>query len=144
MALCAKRPWIYPKFNILKKTAVSPDINELVYLCPNPWYNNSKATLFSGIPFFEFSFSFLFTKNECVLCALCGIVTKIFFLSLKYTLQNYLWNTQVCPKFIEVTTKNNLCHRSGAKSTLCNVAMKGYLLLSLIVMWIFPFCFTVM
>ena len=39
--------------------------------------------------------------------------------------------------------KNNLSHNSGAKSTLCNVAMKGSPLLSHIFIRTWPFCFAV-
>ena len=48
------------------------------------------------------------------------------FLSLKYTVHNPFRNKQVCPKIINVIMENNLLHRSGAKSTLCNVAIKVY------------------
>ena len=39
--------------------------------------------------------------------------------------------------------ENNLLHKSGAKSTLCNVAMKGFPLLSFVFICAWPFCFTV-
>ena len=56
-------------------------------------------------------------------------------------MQNPLWNKQVARKFINITIENNLSHRSGSKITLCNVAMKVYLLLSHIYIWTFPFIF---
>ena len=87
------------------------------------WCNNSKEIFFlDGIS----------PKNACFLCAFCGNVTAFFSFVPKYTVQNPLWNKQVCPKFINVIIENNLLHKSGAKSTLCNLAMKGSLLLSYI------------
>ena len=58
--------------------AVSPAINNLVYPCPNLWCNNSKATLFPGVTFFDLVFYFGFTKKVCFLCSLCGRVTAFF------------------------------------------------------------------
>ena len=73
--------------------------------------------------FFFFDMSLIFPRNACFLCALCGNVTTFFFSAPKYTVQN---QRQVCPSFIIVMIKNNLPHRSGAKITLCNVAMKCF------------------
>ena len=42
--------------------SVSPEISDLVDLCPNLWCNSSKENFFLGIYFFVFDFSFLFTK----------------------------------------------------------------------------------
>ena len=58
---------------------------------------------------------------------------------MKYTVQNPLWNEQECPKFINVIIENNMPHKYGSKSTLCNVAMKGHLLLSHIFISTCPF-----
>ena len=60
-----------------------------------------------------------------------------------YTVQNPFWNQQECPKFINVIIENNPSHKSGAKSTLCNVAMKISLLSSHIFIHTCPFCFAV-
>ena len=57
-------------------------------------------------------------------------------------MQNPLWNKQVCPDFVNVMIRNNLSHKSGAKSTLCNVAMKGSPWLSHIFICTWPFCFS--
>ena len=53
--------------------------------------------------------------------------------------ENPLWNKQVCPKLINVMIENNLSHKSGAKSSLCNVAIKESPLLSHIFICICPF-----
>ena len=37
-----------------------------------------------------------------------------------------LCNKQVCPEFINIKIENNILHRSGAKSTLRNVALKDF------------------
>ena len=65
--------------------AVSPEINDLVDLCPNIWCNNPKAILFLGAILFDVEISFVFTKNECFLCALCGRVTEFFSVSTNYS-----------------------------------------------------------
>ena len=54
-----------------------------------------------------------------------------------------LLNKQVCPEFINLMIENNLLHRSGAKSTLCNVATKGSPSLSHIFIHTCPYCFAV-
>ena len=77
--------------------AVSPAINDLVDLYPNRWYDNYKAIFFLGANFFVFDISFLYPKNTCLLCELCGKVTAFFSLFTKYTVQNPLRNKQVCP-----------------------------------------------
>ena len=61
--------------------AVSLAINYLVNMCPNLWCNNPKATFFLGAIFVDLDLSFVFTKNECFLCALCGRVTTFFLIS---------------------------------------------------------------
>ena len=58
-------------------------------------------------------------------------------------MQNPLWKRQVCPEFINVIIENNLWHKSGAKSTLCNVAMKDFPLSSHICIHAWHFCFAV-
>ena len=63
--------------------ALSPDINDLVYLCPNLWCNNSKAAFFLGAIFLDLGICFIFTKNVCFLFVLCGKVTAFFSLSSK-------------------------------------------------------------
>ena len=104
--------------------AVSPAINDLMDLCPNIWCKNSKAIFFLDSNFFVFEICFIYPQNACFLCALCGKVTKIFSLDPRYTVQNPFRNKQVCPEFFHVIMENNLHHRSGAKRTLCNVAIK--------------------
>ena len=47
----------------------------MVDLCPNILYNNSKATFFLGLKFFDFDIYFIFSQNSCFHCALCGKVT---------------------------------------------------------------------
>ena len=121
----------------------SPANNYLVYLCPNLWCSNSKETLFLAGNFFFFDFSMIFPRNACFLCALCGNVTEFFSFSTNYTVQNPIWKIQVCPEFINVMIKNNLSHKSGAKCTLCNVAMKLFPLSLHICICTWPFCFAV-
>ena len=82
---------------------------------------------------FFFDFSLIFPRGAFLLCALCGKVTALFSLAPKYTVQNLLSKRQVCPEFINVMIENNLSHKSGTKSTLCNVAMKDFPLSSHIV-----------
>ena len=121
--------------------AVSPASNDLVYMCPNLWCSNSKSILFfAGNVFFDFSM--IFPRNTCFLCALCGYVTAFFFSAPKYTVQTPWRKIQVCPAFINVMIENNLSHNSGAKSTLYNVAIKVFPLLSHICIRTEPFCFS--
>ena len=101
--------------------AVSPPINNLVDLC-----NNSKVTFFLGDIFFDLEISFIYPKNACLLCAICGKVTAFFPLSPNHTVQSTFLNKQVCPRFINIIIENYPSYSSGAKSTLCNVAMKVY------------------
>ena len=61
-----------------QKLAVYPSINYLVDMCPNLWYNNSKATLFLGSIFFDLVFSFVSPQNACFLCELCDRVTTFY------------------------------------------------------------------
>ena len=75
---------------------------------------------------FFFDFSMIFYRNECFLCLLCGNVTTLLSFAPSYTVQNILRKIQLCPEFINTMIKNNPLHRSGAKSTLCNVAMKVF------------------
>ena len=109
---------------------VSTAINDMVVMCTNLWCNNPKANFFLGAILFYLDISFIFNKNSCLLCALCVIVNEFSLLSPKYTVHKPFWNKKVCTKFINVIIENILSHRSGAKSTLCNVAMKDFLLLS--------------
>ena len=67
----------------------------------------------------------IFSRNACILCAMCGKVTALFSFAPKYTVQNPFWKRKVCPEFINVIIENNLSHKSDAKSTLYNVAMKS-------------------
>ena len=78
------------------------------------------------LEFFFFDISLIFPRNACFLCALCGNATAFFFSAPKYTVKNPLWKIQLCPEFINVMIENNQSHKSGAKSTLYNVAMKGF------------------
>ena len=88
--------------------------------------------------------SLIFPRNASFLCALCGKVTALFYFAPKYMVKNPLWKRQVCPEFINVMSENNLSHKSGAKSTLCNVAMKDFPLSSYICIRTWPFCFAMM
>ena len=103
---------------------VSPAINDLVYLCPNLWCNNPKATLFQGANFFDFDLCLNPPQYACFCCALCGKVTAFLSLFPNYTVRNPLWNEQLCTEFVNVIIENNLLHRSGDKSTLYNFAIK--------------------
>ena len=97
---------------------------------PNLWCNNSKAIIFLAGNLFFFDISLIFPRTACLLCALCGKVTALLSFYPNYTVQNPLWKREVRPEFINATIENNLSHKSGAKSTLCNVAMKGFMLSS--------------
>ena len=110
---------------------------------PNLWCNNSKAIFLLAGNFFFFDISFIFPRNAWLFCALCGKVTALFFFAPNYTVQNPFWKRQLCPEFMNVMIENNLSHKYGAKSTLCNVAMKGYPLLSHIFICTWTFCFAV-
>ena len=94
--------------------------------------------------FFVFDISFISPKDACFFCAICGNVTAFFSFAQNYTVQNNLWNKQVCPKFINVIIENNPLYKSDAKSTLYNVAIKASPLLSHIFMCTCPFSFAVM
>ena len=65
--------------------AVSPANNDMVDLCPNLWYSNSKAIFFLAGNLFFFDFSLIFPRNACFLCALYGKVTALFSFAPKYT-----------------------------------------------------------
>ena len=123
--------------------AVFPANNDLVDLWPNLWCKNSRAILFLDDNFFVFDISLISPQNACFLCALCGNVTAFLSFAPKYTVKNPLWSKQVCPDFINVTIENNLSHKYGAKSTLCNVVIKGSPLLSHILIRTCTFCFAV-
>ena len=71
------------------------------------------------------------------------LCNRIFSFSLNYTVKSSLRNKQVCPKFINVIIENNQSHTSGAKSMLCNVMVKGYLLSSHSFICACLFCFAV-
>ena len=73
-----------------QNVSVSPTSSELLDLCPNLWCNNSKETLFLGICFCDFDFYFIFTKNACFICALCGNVIAFCSLSLDKTVKSTL------------------------------------------------------
>ena len=85
-----------------------------------------------------FWFWIYFPQKACFRCALCGKVTTFYHLSPKYTIHNPLQNKQV----INVIIENNLSHKSGAKSMLCNVAINGFPLSLHIFIWTCPFWFT--
>ena len=123
--------------------AVSPAINDLMDLWPNICCKDAKTIFFLASNFFVFDICFIYPQNACFLCLLCGKVTTFFSLYPNYTVQNPLWNKQVCTKFISVIMENHLSHRSGDKSTLCNVAIKVSPLLSHIFIRTCTFCFTV-
>ena len=125
-----------------KTLAVSPANNDLVGLWPNLWCNNYKAIFFVDGNFFVLDISSISPKNECFLFALCGKVTTFFSLDPNYTVQNPFLCKQVCPEFINVIIENNLSRISGAKSTLCNVAIKVSLLLLHIFIRNCPFYFS--
>ena len=93
--------------------------------------------------FFLFDFSIIFPRNSCFLCALCGNVTAFFSSAPKYTVQNILSKRQVCTELGNVMIEKNLLHKFDAKSTLCNVVMKDFPLLSHICIRTWPFCFSV-
>ena len=95
--------------------------------------------LFFGICFCDYDFSFVFTKNVCFRCALCGNVTLFYQLSLNKTVQNPSWKRKVCHEFINVMLDKNWLHKSGVKSTLYNLSMRGLSLSSLIFIWYFLF-----
>ena len=123
--------------------SVSPSNNDLVDLWHNLWCNNYKAIIFLYGNFLVIKICFIFSKNACLLCVLCGNVTAFFYSAPNYTMKNPLWNKQVCPKLINVIMENNPSHRYGAKITLCNIAIKVYPLLSHIFIHTCHFCFAV-
>ena len=100
-----------------QKLAVSPSNNDLVDMWPNLWCNNSKAIFFLDGIFFVFDISFIFLKNACSPCVLCGNVTAFFSFAQEYTVKNPLWNKQACTEFLNVIIEDNLSHKSDAKST---------------------------
>ena len=51
--------------------------------------------------------------------------------------------SQLCPESINAIMENNQSHKSGANSTLYNVAMKGFPLYSHIFIWTSTVCFAV-
>ena len=104
--------------------SLSPSNNDLVDMWPNLWCNSSKAIFCLDGNFSVFDISFISPKNVCLLCALCCNITEFFSFSPKFTVQNPLWNKQVCLKLIIVMIEITLLHKSGAKSTSCNVAIK--------------------
>ena len=71
--------------------AVSPANNELVDLCSNLWCKNSKAIFFLSSNLFFFDTFWIFPRNLCSLCAMCGNVTAFLFSTPKYTVQKHLW-----------------------------------------------------
>ena len=124
-----------------QKVSAYPASSDLVDLCTNIWCNHSKETLFLWIFFYDFDCFFIFTKNACFLCAMYGNVTVLCSLSLKKNAQNHLWKSQVCPKFNNIIIENSRSHKYGANSTLYNVSMKGFLLLSHILFELILFVF---
>ena len=95
------------------------------------------------ICFCNFGFSFVFTKNACFLCAMCGNTTAFYSISLEKIVQKTLWKIHLCCQFINLLMGNNWPHKSGTNSTLYNLAMKGFLFLSHIFIWTYSVCFAV-
>ena len=119
--------------------SVYPAISNLMDPCPNIWCNNYKGTLFLGICFCDFDFSFVFTKDKCFLCKLCDNVTAFCSLSPKKTVQNPLWKRGAYPKLTNLIMENNQSHKSGENSMLYNAEMKGLPLSSHMFIWTSPF-----
>ena len=143
MTWCEKGSW-YILSSISSQTlAVSPGNNNLVDMWHKLWCNSSRAIFFLAGNFFVFDIYFISHQNACFLCGLCSNVTAFFSFSPKYTVQTLYWNKQVCPEFNNAMIKNNPSHKSGAKSTLCNVVMKGSPRSSHIFIRTWPFCFAV-
>ena len=107
---------IYAKFNILPNIFSISSYKWSGRSVSQIWCNNTKESLFLCATFLDLAFYF-FTKNECFLCALCGIVTAFFLLFPNYTMQKHFWNKQSCPKLINVIIKKIPSQRSGAKHT---------------------------
>ena len=131
LALHIPKHWQYPQLTMIWWICVL--ISDVVII--------KQFSFFLVIFFFDFSTNF--PRNACFLCALCGTVTAFFSFAPKNTVQNLLWKIQIYPEFINVMIENNLSHKSGAKSTLCNVAMKDFPLLLHICIRTWPFCFAV-
>ena len=79
---------------------------------------------------FDFDICFISPQKACLLCALCGKATTSSPCHQSKPVKNPFLNKQVCTKFINLIIENNLSHRSGARSTSCNIAMKVSPLLS--------------
>ena len=86
----------------------------------------------------------IFPRNSCFHCALSGNVAVLFYFYQKYIVQKPLLKRQVCSEFMNVMIDNNLSHKSGAKSTLYDVAMKVFPLSSHIFICTCSFFFAVM
>ena len=86
---CAERVRTYPDLNVLPKYAVYLSRSDLKYLCIILRYNNSREIFLLGISFSFFHVSFIFTKNACFLCALCGNITVLCSLAPKETVKNF-------------------------------------------------------
>ena len=127
--MCKKGSGSIFSFKSSLTLVVSPAKNDLVDFWPNLWCNNYTSMFFLAGNLFFFEISFIFPRKPCFLCELCGKVTALSPFAPKYTVQNPLWKKQVCPAFINILIENNLSNKSGAKSTLCNVAIKRYQLL---------------
>ena len=80
-----------------QKLAVSMASSVLVDLCPNIWCNHPKETFFLGIFLCDFDIPFVFTKNACFICVMCGNVAAFCLLSLKKTVQKLLWKGRYVP-----------------------------------------------
>ena len=57
---------------------VSPSSSDHVDLWNNLRCNNPKETFFLENFLSDFEFSFIFTKNSCFICAMCGDVTEFY------------------------------------------------------------------
>ena len=86
----------------------------------------SKILCFPVFCLDDFEFSFVLTIIACFLCAFYGNVTVVCSLSLKKPCKNIFENRRYVPIFFDVIMGNNLSHKSGANSTLYNVAMKCF------------------
>ena len=65
---------------------VYPVNSNMVDLCTNLWCNNYREIIYSIVWFCNLYLFFVFTKNACFLCELCGRVTVFCFLSPKKTI----------------------------------------------------------
>ena len=122
--------------------AFYPSSSDLVDMCPNLWWHNSKETFFVGTYFCDFKISLDFAKHACFICVMSGNVIAFCSLSPKKTVQNPLCKIHVCTKFINIIIENNWSHKYSSNTALYNISMKSFLLLLRIYIWISPTCFS--